>query len=132
MRCILAYTYKCLKKYDDALIYLKEAIVLKEKNPIALYIYGEILFRQNDYENAVNKLNTSKGYYKAKINNLFIMLGSSYFFNASYNDALHNFNIALQNNSNNYLCLKCCAYIYEIQANYSNSLDILKKVLNIN
>src|ERR1043166_2022339 len=51
IRCILAYTYRCFNKYDDALFYyLKEAIDLKEKNPIAWYIRGEIFFRQNDYK----------------------------------------------------------------------------------
>lgn len=115
----MAYTYRCLNKYDNALFYLKEAIYLKEKSPIAWYIYGEILFKQKNYKDAISKLNTSKGY-KVKTNNLHIILCSSYFFQAIYNDdddyycyyydALDNFNIALQNNPNNYLCLKYCAY----------------------
>ena len=85
MRCILAYTYRCQNKYDDAVFYLKEAIALKEKKPIAWYIYGEILFRQNDYEGAINKLNTSSKGYKAKTNNLHIILGSSCLHYAVYN-----------------------------------------------
>ncbi len=31
MRCILAYTYRCLNNYEQALIYLNEAIELKKK-----------------------------------------------------------------------------------------------------
>ena len=30
IRCILAYAYRCLNKYDDALFYLKEAINLEK------------------------------------------------------------------------------------------------------
>ena len=62
IRCILAYTYRCLNRYDDALFYLKEAIDLKEKNPIAWYICGEIFFRQNNYKSAEINLETSISY----------------------------------------------------------------------
>src|SRR5947199_8059016 len=65
-----------------------------------------------------------------------ILLASSYFFQTSYlfryDDALENFNIALQNDPNNYLCLKYCAYIYENQNKYSNTLNNLENLLNIN
>ncbi|PKY57988.1 TPR-like protein, partial [Rhizophagus irregularis] len=43
-----------------------------------------------------------------------------------------NYNIALKNDSNNYLCLKNCAYIYEKQGDYLNALKILVKLLIIN
>ena len=49
IRCILAYIYRCLNNYDQAILYANEAIELKEKNPIAWYIHGEICFRQSNY-----------------------------------------------------------------------------------
>ena len=60
IRCILGYTYRCLKKYDEALLYLKEAINLKENNPVAWYICGEIFFRQHNYQKAIDDLEKSK------------------------------------------------------------------------
>ena len=39
---------------------------------------------------------------------------------------------AANNDSNNYICLKYCAYIYEIQKEYSKALNILDKLLSIN
>ena len=140
MRCILAYIYRSLNKYDEALIYLKEAIDLKSRNPIAWYIRGEIFFRQNNYYEARDNLCTSIIYtsiiYKAKMNNARIILGKSYFLLKDelllYDDALNNFEIALQNDPNNYLCLKHCAYIYEIKGKYTNVLNSLDKLLSIN
>ncbi|CAI2198776.1 3000_t:CDS:1, partial [Funneliformis geosporum] len=38
MRCVIAYAYRCLKKYEQANSYLDEAIELKKKSPIAYYI----------------------------------------------------------------------------------------------
>jgi len=35
IRCILAYTFRCLNNYKQAHLYLDEAIGLKRKNPIA-------------------------------------------------------------------------------------------------
>src|SRR3954464_12212778 len=49
-----------------------------------------------------------------------------------YDKALKNFNIALQNSSNNYLCLMNCAYIFEKQEKYLNTLEMLDKLLSIN
>ena len=80
MRCILAYIYRCLNNYEQALFYLDEAIDLKERNernPIAWYVRGEINFRQCYYNNAIENLKTSISY-GAKINNLYIILGNSY------------------------------------------------------
>ncbi|GBC20478.2 hypothetical protein GLOIN_2v1837326 [Rhizophagus irregularis DAOM 181602=DAOM 197198] len=37
--------------------------------------------------------------------------------------AIENYNIALKNDPNNYLCLKNCAYIYEIKVDYLNPLN---------
>src|SRR5581483_988817 len=54
MRCILGYIYRCLKKYDEALLYLNGAINLKEKNPVAWHICGEIFFRQYNYQKAID------------------------------------------------------------------------------
>src|SRR5205814_330088 len=48
------------------------------------------------------------------------------------NDTLKNYNIALQNDSNNYLCLKNCAYIYEKKEEYLNTLKMLDGLLSIN
>src|SRR5437763_16553978 len=56
IRCILAYTYRCLNKYNIALSYLKEAVDLKKENPITWYICGEILFRQNNYNGTIHNL----------------------------------------------------------------------------
>jgi tetratricopeptide (TPR) repeat protein len=135
IRCILAYIYRCLGNHEQAYSYLKEAINLKEKKPIAWYIRGEIFFRENKYKEAIDDLNSSISY-KAKINNLYIILGNSYLFEAEkmfqiyYDKALKNFNIALQNNPNNCLCLKSCAYIYEKQENYLYTLKMLHKLLS--
>jgi tetratricopeptide (TPR) repeat protein len=139
MRCILAFTYICLYNYEQAHLYLKEAITLKEKKPIAYFICGEIFFRQSNYDEAIYYLNKSLEY-KAKMNNLYIILGNSNLLEAeSYNydeyylsDALKNYSIALQNSPNNYLCIKNSAYIYERQKNYSKALEMLDKLLSIN
>uniref|UniRef100_U9TY52 Uncharacterized protein n=1 Tax=Rhizophagus irregularis (strain DAOM 181602 / DAOM 197198 / MUCL 43194) TaxID=747089 RepID=U9TY52_RHIID len=129
IRCILSYTYRCLNNYDQGHLYLNEAIKLKEKMPNAWYIRGEIHLRQENYNNAVRDLMTSINY-NAKINNLFIMLGISY--QKEFENALKNFKIALQNDPNNYFCLKYCAYIYEKQGEYFNAIKILNKLLSIN
>ncbi|PKC59608.1 hypothetical protein RhiirA1_540378 [Rhizophagus irregularis] len=139
IRCILAYTYRCLYNYEQAHLYLKEAINLKQKKPIAYFICGEILFKQSNYDEAIYYLNKSLEC-KAKINNLYIILGNSNLFEAEFynydeyylSDALKNYYIALQNNPNNYLCLKNSAYIYEKRETYSNTLDMLDKLLGIN
>ncbi|RGB34938.1 hypothetical protein C1646_742531 [Rhizophagus diaphanus] len=139
IRCILAYTYRCLYNYEQAHLYLKEAINLNEKKPIAYFICGEILFKQSNYDEAIYYLNKSLEC-KAKINNLYIILGNSNLFEAEFynydeyylSDALKNYYIALQNNPNNYLCLKNSAYIYEKRKTYSNTLDMLDKLLGIN
>src|SRR5205085_2208733 len=131
--CILAYVYRCLNNYEQAHLYLNEAIRLKRKNPIVQYICGEIYFRQNNYSDAIRCLKYLT--YKVKINNLHIILGNSYLFNKNYYEALENYNIALKNSknsSNSYLCLKHCAYIYEKLENDWNTLKMLDKLLSIN
>ncbi|PKC07984.1 hypothetical protein RhiirA5_478301 [Rhizophagus irregularis] len=132
MRCILAYIYRCLDNYEQAYLYLGEAIKLKGKKPSAWYIYGEISFKQENYYYAIEYLKSSINY-NAKINNLYIILGISYkeYYN-NYSDALKNFKIALQNDPNNYLCLKYCAYIYEKQGEYFDTIKVLDKLLSIN
>src|SRR5581483_11407082 len=92
--------------------------------------------------------------YKAKVNNLYILLGMSHIYmdyshyGVYYksndralqvlqvlrdNDMpLKYFKIFLQENPSNYLCLKSCAYIYQIKKKYLNALDCLKKLLSIN
>src|SRR5204862_499195 len=59
MKCILAYAHRNINNYDQANLYLNEAIKLKEKNPIAYCIRGEIFFRQEQYELAIFDLNTA-------------------------------------------------------------------------
>ncbi|GBC18334.2 hypothetical protein GLOIN_2v476723 [Rhizophagus irregularis DAOM 181602=DAOM 197198] len=54
------YIYRCLNNYEQAHLYLNEAINLKPRRPIAYLIRGEILFWQNDYETAVDNLWKSK------------------------------------------------------------------------
>ncbi|PKY16312.1 TPR-like protein [Rhizophagus irregularis] len=49
-----------------------------------------------------------------------------------YNFALENYNIVLKNDPNNYFCLKSCAYSYEKNREFSKSLKMLDKLLNIN
>ncbi|PKY27732.1 hypothetical protein RhiirB3_443561 [Rhizophagus irregularis] len=143
MRCILAYAYRNLNSYKLAFLYLNEAIKLKRKNPIAYCIRGEIFFKQSIYEYAIFDLNISISY-KLKVNNVYILLGNSNLLEGEksqekndytiscYNHALKNYNIALQNNPNNYICLKNCAYIYECQEKYLNTLEMLDKLLGIN
>ncbi|RIA84922.1 hypothetical protein C1645_831583 [Glomus cerebriforme] len=136
MRCILAYTYRCLNNYKQAHLYLNEATKLKRKNPIAWYIYGEINFRQGNYNSAISDLEFSRdcNAKNTKIyTKLHILLGNSYFMcNIDFQEALNNFKIALQNDPNNYLCLKHCAYFYERQEEYLNALEMLDKLLDIN
>ncbi|PKC54885.1 TPR-like protein, partial [Rhizophagus irregularis] len=131
MRCILAYTYTCLNNYEQAHLYLNEAIKLKEKKPTAWYIRGKIQFKQGNYNDAVKDLTTSI-YYNANINNLYTILGISYYNNNNDEYALKTFNIMLKNDPNNYLCLKYCAYIYEKQGKFSDTLKKLKNLLSIN
>jgi tetratricopeptide (TPR) repeat protein len=134
MKCIIAYIYRCLNNYELAHLYLKDAINLKEKRPLAYFIRGEIFFRQSMYVKAILDLEKSLSY-KAKINNLYIILGNSFLFDTfNHNrlpDALKNYIIALKNNPSNYLCLKNCAYIYDKLEDYSNALKILDKLLTI-
>ncbi|CAG8568470.1 8946_t:CDS:2, partial [Funneliformis caledonium] len=131
MRCILAYTYRCLDDHKQAHLVLNEAIHLKPKNPISWYIRGETFFREKKYEDAVSAL-TSSSHHNYKMNNLYFILGNSYFNLKDDANALTNYNLELQNNPNNHLCLKDCAYIYEKQEKYSNTLEMLDRLLNIN
>ncbi|CAB5198084.1 unnamed protein product [Rhizophagus irregularis] len=131
MRCILAYTYRCLNDYKQAHLYLNEAIELKGKKPNAWYIRGEIHLRQGNYNDAVKDLKTSINY-NAKINYLYIMIGISYYNSNNNKGALKYFNIVLQNDPNSHLCLKYCAYIYERQGKFSDTLKMLDKLLSIN
>ncbi|RGB31320.1 hypothetical protein C1646_764207 [Rhizophagus diaphanus] len=134
VRCILAYTYRCLKNYEQAHFYLEEAIKFKPKKPTAYFIYGDILFLQNKYKNAIHYITVSlalKNKVKSIVN-LHIILGNSFLRRFRYNYALKNYNIALENGPNNNLCLKNCAYIYEKQEDYINCLKMLDKLLSIN
>ncbi|PKY50801.1 TPR-like protein, partial [Rhizophagus irregularis] len=124
LRCILAYIYRCLNNYEQAHLFLKEAIDLNLKRSVAYFICGEIFFRQNKYDEAIDNLKKSI-IYKAKINNSYILLGNSYllckhydFISNYYTEAVENYNIALKNDPNNYLCLKNCAYAYEMKRDY--------------
>ncbi|PKY50372.1 TPR-like protein [Rhizophagus irregularis] len=131
IRCILAYTYRCLNNYEQAHFYLNEAIELKGKKPNAWYIRGEIHLRQGNYNDAVRDLIASINY-NAKITYLYMMIAISYYNNNNNEDALKYFDIALQNDPNNHLCLKYCAYIYEKQEKFSDTLKMLGKLLSIN
>ena len=148
IRCILAYIYRCLNDYNQAHLHLDDAISLRPKNPIAYFIQGEILFREKMYDAAVDALNRSITY-EFKLNNLNLILGNILFYqeytlNADvmeqaedvikqkFNSALEKYKIVLQNDPNNYLCLRNCAYIYENQKNFLRALRILKKLLKIN
>ncbi|UZO03860.1 uncharacterized protein OCT59_024261 [Rhizophagus irregularis] len=134
LRCILAYVYRCLNNYEQAHLFLNEAIDLNPKRPVAYFICGEIFFRQNDYDEVIYNLKKSINY-KAKINNSYILLGNSYLlrnFLGDYAIAIGNYNIALKNDPNNYLCLKNCAYAYEKEGDYLSTLNLLDKLLNIN
>ncbi|GBC06598.1 hypothetical protein RclHR1_06950004 [Rhizophagus clarus] len=132
VRCILAYIYRCLKNYEQAHLNLNEAIELKPKKSIAYFIRGEIFFWQNEYNEAINNLNISLRYKTKPIINLHIILGNSFLRASYYSNALRNYNIALRNDSNDNLCLKNCAYIFEKQEYYLGCLKILKKLVNIN
>ncbi|CAI2185381.1 15118_t:CDS:2, partial [Funneliformis geosporum] len=137
IRCILGYIYRCLFNYEKAHVYLNEAIDIKPKNPIAYYINGEIYYRQKNYSKSIEFILKSMDY-KIKMNNLNIILGSSYIFEKSYNNkdgynnALTNFHEALNKDSNHYLCLKNCAFIYRKQKNHQKALETLDKLLCIN
>ncbi|CAG8438151.1 4835_t:CDS:2 [Funneliformis caledonium] len=128
MRCILAYACRCLNNYKQAHSYLDEAIIIKKSKPIAYFIRGEILFRQGDYFLSINELEKSKN----QNNKLNIILGNCYLLERVYDAALESYEVALQNDSRNYLCLKYCAFIYEIQERYSEALEMLDKLLEIN
>ncbi|UZO14961.1 uncharacterized protein OCT59_006402 [Rhizophagus irregularis] len=135
VRCILAYIYRCLNNYEQVHLYLKEAIKLKPKEPIAYFIYGDIFFWQSEYDKAIDNLNVSLKYKVKSIANLYIILGNSFLRKFHYDNALKNYNIALENGLNNNLYLKYlknCAYIYEKQVDYKNCLKILDELLNIN
>ncbi|PKY58093.1 protein prenylyltransferase, partial [Rhizophagus irregularis] len=125
----------CLNNYEQAHLYLEEAINLNPKNPVAYFICGEIYYRQNKYDEAINNLKKSLEY-KAKLTNLYTIIGNSYLLRNhhvnDYTEAAENYNISLENDSNNYLCLKNCAYSYEKKGFYLNSLMLLDKLLNIN
>ncbi|GES80193.1 hypothetical protein GLOIN_2v1846730 [Rhizophagus clarus] len=135
--------YKNIMKELDEKHYEKAetfyAIKLNPKRPVAYFIYGEICFKQSKYDEAINYLEKSLNN-KAKINNLYIILGNSYLFRdnyynsyyTNYNNAIKYYNIASIKDPNNYLCLKNHAYSYEKKGDYLNTLKILKKLLNIN
>ncbi|CAB5204242.1 unnamed protein product, partial [Rhizophagus irregularis] len=135
LRCILAYIYRCLNNYEQAHLYLEKAINLNPKKSVAYFICGEIYFRQNKYDEAIDNLNGSLEC-KAKLNNLYIIIGNSYllrgYFIKAYTEATENYNIALKNDPNNYLCLKNCAYIYEKKGDDINALKMFDKLLSIN
>ncbi|RGB33014.1 hypothetical protein C1646_743618 [Rhizophagus diaphanus] len=131
LRCILAYIYKCLDNYKQAHLYLEEAIDLNPKKPVAYFISGEIYFRQNNYSKAIYNLEDSLYDCKAKLNNLYIILGNSYLLHNYYEGAIDNYNIALKNDPNNHLCLKNCAYGYENEGDNINALKMLDKLLGI-
>ncbi|GBC20700.2 hypothetical protein GLOIN_2v462840 [Rhizophagus irregularis DAOM 181602=DAOM 197198] len=66
------------------------------------------------------------------MNNSYILLGNSYLSRTSYygyinysncTAAIENYNNALKNDPNNYLCLKNCAYAYEMGEDYLNPLN---------
>ncbi|GBC49363.2 hypothetical protein GLOIN_2v808915 [Rhizophagus irregularis DAOM 181602=DAOM 197198] len=134
IRCILAYTYRCLNNYKQAHLHLNEAIELKGKKLNAWYIRGEIHLRQGNYDDAVRDLITSitSINYNAKMNFLYIMIGISYCNSNDNEDALKYFDNVLQNDPNNHLCLRYCAYIYEKQGKFSDTLKMLDKLLKIN
>ncbi|PKC55045.1 TPR-like protein, partial [Rhizophagus irregularis] len=133
-RCILAYIYRGLDNYKQAHLYLEEAIDLNPKKPVAHFIHGEIYFRQNKYEEAIDVLKKLLEY-KVKLNNLYIILGNSHLLrnygNYDYMKAAEYYNISLKNDSNSYLCLKNYTYSYEKQGFYLNALMILGKLLDI-
>ncbi|GBB89489.1 hypothetical protein RclHR1_01620001 [Rhizophagus clarus] len=140
MKCLMAYSYRRLNNYDQACSYLDEAIKLKEKDPIAWYIYGEIFFRQNMYDDVISKLEISRGL-NANIDNLNVVLGCSYLFQIMKSNNKSNYIInehalkifnEIQNTPKKYLCLKYCAYLYEMQKDYLNTLSVLDSYLNIN
>ncbi|EXX54982.1 Rad53p [Rhizophagus irregularis DAOM 197198w] len=133
VRCILAYIYRCLNNYEQAHLYLEEAIKLKQKQPIAYFIYGDIFFWEGEYDKAINNLNISLEYKVKSIINLpHIILGNSFLKKSHYDNALKNYIIALKNDPNNNLCLKNCAYIFEKQEDYINCSKILDRLLNTN
>ncbi|PKY59529.1 hypothetical protein RhiirA4_482339, partial [Rhizophagus irregularis] len=114
----------CLKNYEQAHFYLKEAINLKPKESIAYLICGEIFFWQSNYEEAINNLEKSIDCSKAKINsNLYIILGNSYLFNEGHDSANIYYNFTLKNNPDNYLCLKNSAYSYAKNNLYTSALE---------
>ncbi|PKY61931.1 TPR-like protein, partial [Rhizophagus irregularis] len=125
------YIYRCLNNYEQAHLYLKEAINLNYKKPVAYFICGEIYFRQNQYGEAIDYIKISLEY-KAKLTNLYTILGNSHLLRNCYTAAAENYNISLKKDSNNYLCLKNCAYSYERQEDYLNALKLLDKLLSIN
>jgi len=127
MRCILAYTYRCVNNYDQAYKYLDEAINLKPKNQIAQHIYGEIYFRQESYGQSIERLR----HLDRNFTSLNLMVGFCHLFCTNYDIALYYFDIVLQNDPKNYPCLKNCAYIHEKKGNYLNALEILDKLLSI-
>ncbi|CAI2174864.1 16799_t:CDS:2 [Funneliformis geosporum] len=129
MRCILAYTYRFINNYKQAHLYLNEAIRLKPKKQIALYIRGEIYFRQKRYEEAIECLKNEDS------KNLNLIVGFSYLICGGYHywyAALRIFNSVLKNDPKNYLCLKYCVYANEKQGHYLNALTILDILLSIN
>ncbi|CAB4410389.1 unnamed protein product [Rhizophagus irregularis] len=142
MRCILAYICRCLENYEQAHFYLTEAVNLKPKKSFAYFIQGEVYLRQYEYENAINSLKISINY-KAVTNKIYMLLGDCYFLGAnlcnnsndknnSYLATLDNYLIALKDYPYSYLCLKKCAYIYNKQKKYLNSLEMLDRLLNMN
>ncbi|GBC18385.2 hypothetical protein GLOIN_2v1836285 [Rhizophagus irregularis DAOM 181602=DAOM 197198] len=102
-------------------IVLKEAIDLNHKKPVAYFICGEIYFRQNRYNEAIDNLKKSLEY-KAKLTNLYTILGNSYllrnFLVNDYTTAEENYNIALKNDPNP---LNSSAYYLKILTYYTKN-----------
>ncbi|PKC04558.1 TPR-like protein [Rhizophagus irregularis] len=128
---IMLIIQRNLFTWSEAHFYLKEAVSLKPKEPIAYLICGEIFFWQSNYKGAKSNLRKSRNY-KAKINNLDIILGNSCLLDKDYYDAKFYYNIALENSPYNYLCLKNNACSHAKFGFYNRALEMLDKLLNIN
>ncbi|RIA86375.1 hypothetical protein C1645_740892 [Glomus cerebriforme] len=131
IRCILAYTYRCLNDYEQAHLYLEEAINLKKKDPIAYFIRGEIYFRQNEYEKAINNLEISMNY-KAKIKNLYILLGNCYEKQKDYSNTLKILDKLLNINKEDSLILCYYGEILSNMKRYNEAILYFTKANIIN
>ncbi|PKK57391.1 hypothetical protein RhiirC2_798112, partial [Rhizophagus irregularis] len=73
LRCILAYIYRCLKNYKQAHFYLKEAINLKPKEPIAYLIYLDKVIQLDPLNSLAYYFKSLTYYTKKDINNAIIV-----------------------------------------------------------